>query len=68
MKTFNRIAQGFATGLASERLKSLGFRQSLVKIGEYRGQGGARTLGLPCLPGNLVNPEHIIHRFMELLL
>ncbi|MGQ7845189.1 FAD:protein FMN transferase [Granulosicoccus sp. 3-233] len=49
--TFNGIAQGFATDLVSERLQVLGFTQSLVNIGEYRGTGGPWTLGLS-------NPSH----------
>ncbi|ASJ72915.1 FAD:protein FMN transferase [Granulosicoccus antarcticus] len=44
--TFNGIAQGFATDLVSERLKALGFNQTLVNIGEYRGAGGPWELGL----------------------
>ncbi len=44
--TFNGIAQGYATDLVSERLRALGFTQSLVNIGEYRGVGGPWTLGL----------------------
>lgn len=44
--TFNGIAQGYATDLVSEMLRSHGFEQTLVNIGEYRGSGGAWRLGL----------------------
>ena len=44
--TFNGIAQGFATDLVSDVLQNHGLTNTLVNIGEYRGQGGPWRLGL----------------------
>lgn len=44
--TFNGIAQGFATDLVSDWLRDNGFEQTLVNIGEYRGNGGPWRLAL----------------------
>lgn len=44
--TFNGIAQGFATDVISDALRARGLKNTLVNIGEYRGDGGPWTLGL----------------------
>jgi thiamine biosynthesis lipoprotein len=38
--TLNGIAQGYATDKVADLLQSLGYRQALVNIGEYRALGG----------------------------
>lgn len=44
--TFNGIAQGFATDLVAEMLRTHGLSNTLVNIGEFRGHGGPWRLGL----------------------
>jgi thiamine biosynthesis lipoprotein len=44
--TFNGIAQGFATDLVTEALRSHGLENALVNIGEYRSLGGPWQLAL----------------------
>ncbi|MBY5935693.1 FAD:protein FMN transferase [Tateyamaria omphalii] len=44
--TFNGIAQGFATDLVSDMLRSRGFERTLVNIGEHRGTGRPWRLGV----------------------
>lgn len=44
--TFNGIAQGFATDLVADALRSEGFTQVLVNIGEFSGHGRDWRIGL----------------------
>ncbi len=44
--TFNGIAQGYATDLVSALFDREGLRDTLVNIGEYRGQGGPWRLAV----------------------
>ena len=49
--TFNGIAQGFATDLATRALAARGYGHALVNIGEHRALGGPFVL-------ELADPEH----------
>lgn len=44
--TFNGIAQGYATDVVTGILDQHGLTNTLVNIGEYRGNGGPWTIGL----------------------
>ena len=44
--TFNGVAQGYATDQAADLIKSLGYREVLVNIGEYAVRGQPRRIGM----------------------
>ena len=60
--TFNGIAQGFATDLASQMLKQAGLRKVLVNIGEFAALGGPFTLGISDPVMGLVDTVRLSNR------